>query len=98
MTPSAVSLPTGGSLEDPDAAADNRTVVFPPGDLDQATGSGMTPIHFEEEKPSQKTPIGDPEELQPTAESEPQNKTLEPKGRETNLGSKKTQAGTSQTG
>lgn len=94
-TPSAASPPTGGSPDDPDAAADNRTTLFPPVDLDPDTSSGMLPSLSGEEEPSQKTPVRDPEEEQPTAESETQNKTPEQKGREINPESKKTQAGAS---
>lgn len=93
--PSAASPPTGVTLEVPGAATDNRTTLFPPIDVDQATGSGMLPPVSGEEEPGQKTPVRDPEEVQPTAESEPQNKTPEQKGGEINPQSKKTQTGTS---
>lgn len=83
------------SREDPDAAADNRTTLFPPSDFDQATGSGMLPPLSGEEEPGQKTTVGEPEEAQPTAESELQNKTIEMKESEINPESKKTQAGAS---
>lgn len=91
-TPSAASPPARGSPEDPDAAAGNRTTLFPPADFDPETSSGMLPPLSGEEEPTQKTPVGDPEEAQPTAESETQNKTPEQDRGEISPESKKTQA------
>lgn len=91
-TPSAVSPSTGVSTDDQDTAGNNYTTPFPPRDFDQATGSGMLPSLSGEEELSQETPVRDPEEAQPTAESEPQNKTPDLQGSETNPESKKTQA------
>lgn len=94
-TPSAASPPTGVNPEYPYAAADNSTTLFPPKDFDQTTGSGMLPPLSGEDESGPKIPARDPEEVQPTAESEPQNKTPDPRESEKTPESKKTLAGAS---
>lgn len=78
-TPSATSAPTGVSLEDPDATADNITQRVPLIDLDQPTSSGMLPLP-EEAEPTQKPPVGEPKEVQPTANDDSQREPTVPKG------------------
>lgn len=70
------TLPVNGN---PSKELDGGAVwtTFTPVDLDQSTGSGMSPSSSEEETTSPTSPVGPPEEAQSTAETEHLNKTVE---------------------
>lgn len=81
---------TGVPLEDTDATADNSTQRVPLFDFDQPTGSGMLPLpEEEEEEPTHKPPVGDPEEAQPTAKNDFQSEPPAPNGSDVISESKK---------
>lgn len=59
---------------------DTMRFTATPGEYDLPTGSGMLPPLPDEDVASPTASVGEPEETQPNAENEQQNKTAEPEG------------------
>lgn len=95
ITPSATTIATELSPEEPEASTEGPSVegnpsggsengsvgsAFTPAVFDQPTGSGMQPTVSEEEEASPTAPVGKPEETQLPTENEQQNAEIQPDG------------------